>query len=1055
MPMRRALTSRSSATSTQAAKTAPKPHSALAALGVFALLGGCAGQSSPAALAPVPHAPKRPAESADGGQRKPAANTLNAYTLDAAGPRPALQEALLEKGERGFLIDGVRVIVGPFGARKIPQTTRINLNAFIRIPMHLGGGFLFRTSSALFQSSSFDGPLNPVVSIPGAISNISFGPKSIVLRASEGDRISLGVPDFREVPPSPPGLVDVQSLGDGRALAIAEFGRILSTIDRGATWSDRTAKLSAPPTELLQIEGEIWVRDENGRVYKLDQSGDLRSYDRLPEQSLKNKLPSAWRGQESPLRTALKKGVPLDSATALVAEAGDIWRVDLRSGALLSKIDFTLPPAAQCEGLKSFDDIVFICSGSGTSLVVSGSISGDNFKAERTFGVEGPFYASDDGGLVLGAPCTPAKSSPFGACVRKANGEWEDLSIDPAPVRDGESGLPADSAIRISRWIPRADTMPLAISVSGANIAAHDPLTNKSTLWKGLGYGDIILIVEQGPKQALRGRSMLIDSGWTVAQDGSVWGWSGTTRSVHVKPDGVIQLSPYPFDSGFPVGALGLFRTRDGRLYQSSDHGRSFVEVQAPPTLSFIPSNQQMCSAVGCDLGHWIRVGWPAQPPVNEPEGAALPPAPELSAPLLPELVCNSKGEQKTRQLAISPASPEDFGMGALRIPLSGELPNGDSFIYGANPISRQLWHPMRGDTGGMDGHLRALVHGFGIEFTDNSDFNAMTPAFVVLGPNRNSSAFQRTVSFTEPFDPAFSVRSVNYGLSAMVSAVRASGNPIGNILNTDGLNLQAFVPVLSADPAGATEYLFNAAAEAGEIFGTLGGGASPKIRFWATRTGNSSPVSAIALSANEIAMLAMDTDGKERVYSIKPGSISLLFELPESTNPQQMPANPDALAIGPQGSLAVIRTPSGTRPVSSLDPALLFKGFPQSPAGAPVELAPWSKLLPADDPACQQDTGAFRSIIHTSAPWVKVRGGKSADLISPMMSAKIAWGRERACIEALELPERTEDLSSGIRAETIVVAQFTGKRLAARGFVTRGAEMNHPLSCSIAMPPP
>lgn len=1025
------------------------------ALLAFVLLAGvcaCAGER-PAAPRTPPHAARAdqtPAE-LDAGGRGSKAKMPFAYTLDTAGLRAAFPSAEIGKGRRGYLLDGARIVVGPDGARKIPQAPRINLNALDIIPMHLGGGFLFRTSTALFRASTFEGPLNPVVSFPQSVTRVSFGPQGALVRTYEGDRFSFGLPDWKPAAPAPFGLVDIQSLADGRALASAEFGRIFSTIDRGATWVERGAKMANPPAEILQIEGELWVRDDGGKAYKLDKTGDLIPFDRLPERSPGPKPPPSWHGKESPLRTAVLRGVPLDSTSALVADAGDVWRIDLRTGALLSKIDFTLPPSAACQGVRTYDEIVFICAGNGTSLAVSGPFPGDRLRAERTFGAEGPFFAGDDGHLVLGAPCAPGKTSPFGACVRRPNGEWEDLSLDPSPIRDADSDLGVELPARVARWIPRADALPLAVLI-GSTVATHDPLNNKNTIWKGLNPEELIRIPENSPTSTLRG-AQIIDVSWTALPDGSLWGWNGTTRSVSVSASGTVQLSPYPFDLGFPAGAQALFRTRDGRLYQSADHGRSFFEVQPPPTASIIPTNQQACSAVGCVLGHWLRVGWPAEAPAAEPEAPLPAPAPEFVGAPLPELVCDSKGEQKSRQLPMSAASPEDFGFGASRIPISGELPNGDIITYSQTSVFRQLWHPLRGDSGGMEGNLRVMVHGFGIEFTDTGDLNGLSPALTVLGPNRSAGAFQRTISFVEAFDPSGVARSVNYGLGPMVSAVRASGNAIGNVLNMDGFNLQGFVPILAAEPGGATEYLFNALAENGEIFGTVGGGSSPKVRFWAARLGNSSPISAVMLSSNEIAVLTLDSDSRERVVSLRPGSISHIFELQESSSPPAISANPDALALGPQKTLAILRTPSGSLPASALDPALLLPVQPQTPSNSPTPLAAWSTITPADDAACKQDMRAFRSIINTNAPWLRVRGGGAVDGV-PLMSARVSWSAERVCLEALEIPERTSDLPSGARAETTIVAQFLPKRLASRGFVARGAEMNQPLSCALAPAP-
>ena len=123
--------------------------------------------------APVPRVPE---------VREPAKPTPNSgakgsiYVIadpDALARGGAL---LLDATSFGAVVDGQRVI-GPipsaFGVpgadkrRMGREITSPPITAVDRIPPWLGGGFLFHSTSALYTSEVFDGPLRPLVSISG------------------------------------------------------------------------------------------------------------------------------------------------------------------------------------------------------------------------------------------------------------------------------------------------------------------------------------------------------------------------------------------------------------------------------------------------------------------------------------------------------------------------------------------------------------------------------------------------------------------------------------------------------------------------------------------------------------------------------------------------------------------------------------------------------------------------------------------------------------------------------------------------------------------------
>jgi hypothetical protein len=106
---------------------------------------------------------------------------------------------------------------------------------------------------------------------------------------------------------------------------------------------------------------------------------------------------------------------------------------------------------------------------------------------------------------------------------------------------------------------------------------------------------------------------------------------------------------------------------------------------------------------------------------------------------------------------------------------------------------------------------------------------------------------------------------------------------------------------------------------------------------------------------------------------------------------------DPDAVAVAPDGKLAILRTAAGKSPPTVDMPAWLL-----SADGAPVELAPWSSLEPATSPACAKG-GGYRALIQTASPWIDLEGAQWS-WNAPGMSAIVRWSPERVCLEAVEL---------------------------------------------------
>jgi hypothetical protein len=157
--------------------------------------------------------------------------------------------------------------------------------------------------------------------------------------------------------------------------------------------------------------------------------------------------------------------------------------------------------------------------------------------------------------------------------------------------------------------------------------------------------------------------------------------------------------------------------------------------------------------------------------------------------------------------------------------------------------------------------------------------------------------------------------------------------------------------------------------------------------------------------------------------------------------------ANPDAIAVAPDGTLGILRVPSVGDPSSPDDPAWFLTKDTQ-----PVELAPWSTLRSASSAECAHDKGGYRAIVQTAVPWVAVEGSLGMRR-TPGMTALVRWSPSRVCVEAVEAGYRDieEERDPQYGLKVMAVARFVGAG-AGGGLVGASAEeeVRAPATCSL-----
>ncbi len=994
-----------------------------------------------------------------GAASAPEPSAISSYVVSDPSARDVgIRVKLGSTGLTGIVVEGVRVVVGKGEPVIAAEETPEPITGAAPIPQRLGGGFLFHTEHALYRADTFTGALRSLGRVPESVQAFSFAPKAVLVRSRNGERWAIGLPSGDRVPVEPAGVADVEALDDGRALAFDDQGQAYSSSDGGAHWSEITALLRSSPTRITNVRGELWILESGGGAQRLEADGRLSAFDGAPDEEEKAQLRAPdprWRGADTPLRTAFTLGAALDENTALVYADGDLVRVDVHTGDLVSVAPGKLPPSAMCQAIPTSNDVLFACThavpgGSGgavSAFLASRSLAPDGPVVEQSFSGDGRFWASDDGGIAYGAACSIAAAPPpappsvstglsgeTSACVRQPDGSWKDVEVPSSVVPNG-------IAVSVARWIPRADGAAVAL-LAGGLVGLYDPHSGQLERVPDVH----VEITGDGPYRPRRfkmGRvsfasGAIVDTTWSFGPHGNVRGFLPRTGGVEIAPGGRVSRSPYVLET-IGAGPFALGRTDEGRLFQTTDHGASWTEIANPPT--GMTTGMHACTSAGCDLGAFYRVGWAPRPPKVTSARTKAKPAPDVRRVRAPELSCRVTAPATTKTAARTSLSPEDLGLGAVRLPVTPETT--ESFVR--TPVARALLHPVH-DMGGGDSDspaLRGLLTGYRASHDGDT--------LQSFGPTKNVASLRRTVSFLAAFDPAGATRRASIAMSDVLTAGRAAGMTTDEILSDDMTETGNLVLVTPRDPTAPSDLVFHNARGLLAVVRT----GQDRTRVVVRPSQNDGlVVSAAMLPNDEIAMLEIEGGGPEHVFKVSGTTVSDLYDVGTNLGDALFyPANPDAVAVGPKGEVGLIRTGSGSEPASELDPAQLLL-----PGAKPKTLAPWSTLKLAEDPACRADTSGFRATLHTIAPWVRT-GSPDLRVEESAMVARVRWSEQRVCLEGLELKVAPvnarapgEGSSEPIRQTTWIVGR--GGHFARLG-IGEGIEWRQPLECSLGSASP
>ncbi|MFO0552974.1 MAG: hypothetical protein U0271_31595 [Polyangiaceae bacterium] len=893
----------------------------------------------------------------------------------------------LDDGKLGVLLRGERLVVDALGNPLQFGDEGKRLLSVFPVDKGAGGGFLFVGAEAVYFAQAFRDPL--VELYPGSVSSASAGAGFALVVLGDG---RVRAVDFKGKKRAglPAGPLVARAADDGTTALITHGGRAFVSRDAGASFSDITADVGLP-VGLTVSEGGLYVEDATGEAVRVD-GGSLartvapaRPSSPAPSKELKPEPRARSRSSAACSSTTIARS----SSTAAALD------VSLRTGEILSTERGVLPPNANCVPVSATDAILILCSASDTSSVFKRSRRGGTLSLEHAFAFRGLFRHGRGDSLLFEGSCKGGTGPVAGvACVRSRSGDWIELD------RSNELSDAAKSdPLRPIVWIPKEEGALLVVSGKGGGI--WDARTGGKTKLDV----DEMAALESVFSQSALGSGGFVNERLAVVEGGTVVGYGRDNIGFRVSEGGkVIERSPFRFNTVAIAGSHTLASDATGSLWQSLDWGWTYVEVAAPPVAENVREDPRVCSDVGCSLNSWLRLGWEASAPEKRP-----PAPPGLGhvnprQPDLPQFKCTATGAIVRKGVGVADDARPGFGAENLTF-------SEDSY-FGTYPRGLPAF-------GLENSNLRAMVTG-------------KVPALDGLVPTSSSLKSTRKVRFLEPFDPKAAPHEASFKLSELLDAARSTGvqPPDFGMPEERGQS----ITVLSNPPGALLVAAPNPAVwvhgkEKPFIFGLPEDMAGPVL-------------SAVATGADELAILHTNWDGDELVRLLGKGRVNDLFTVPRLPNPLGQPANPDVLALGTDGKVALVRLVSELPPTDE-DPALLVR-----PNEAPVALAPWSKLDVDGSPACATMTG-YHMVLASTTPWVDV--GAANNTFSGLPAYYLLrWSETALCLEAAEVPFGSLDLPNGNQGESYIVMRFGKDGGAGHVMVAEGAELREPRTCEL-----
>ncbi len=992
------------------------------------------------------------------GRPPRAASTLSSIVPAAGGARlfqGAPDDAFWVGHEAGVdrvISGGARLELSPDGELREAawdaelSALREGLTGALALPERLGGGFVHWSRNRVFRSSRFTGALEPIAPADALVRGARLGLRGALVITDAGLR-ELAPGAKALTPFEEPATQDLAVLDEARALRLDVFGRAQVSSDGGKTFRDLSPAAGIAVRAIGAGERALLLETWQGR-FTVSAAGalspaeasrrggqdPLRSFESARPES-RGAAPGDWPSDvrdATPLHAAVFSGARLADGSAIGVVQSMVSRVDLATGKSLSLATDWIPSGLGCQALADGDGSLLACTWEryqGFGGYVLRAAGNGPPAVEKAFTDDGAFIADDEGALGFTGSCrvTPRLFDPeepsrmevnrepelqpvFCVRSRAADGAqpaaWIERRVDPGP---GESLL---------AWIPRRDGTAVAL------LLADDPLPELdrgAIRVREQGGVRVVRVYRELPgwiwtrpswQPSMRGMPANLDRRFHARDDGSIDAWLAPSQDAYASllvgvtlgPDGRPALHDLPpgVSAMVVTGDHGVAVSRSGELHETLDHGRKWTPVGLSP----LPPEAITgggCSALGCVMGSIVRLGWG--------EGALRPqisdeplPVPEIE-PASPRLICAPSG-------APAPQHVPPPALSGSRLTVATGY--GDSL-----EILRDLaLH-----------EAPAALPGGGL---------APPLAPPPPKPGKASAPILRThtLIFRPPFEPSAPARRLNATDAALVLQRRSSVIPllgpageIGLLVAGDGSELLVRGDQLTPLP-----------------------GFEPRRGYYGDGGGSGG----LLLPGGHALVLG---ESRRRPALEEHGPTPPpppLFLGAERDSARRRPMTLGRRDDGALGILVFDGPSPRTVGVADID----RRSGAILPARA---LAPWSSLLPADDPRCAADDGAYRALVLLDpTTWLTLDAVTlPGAALSRQGMALVRWGRTRVCVEALDLGA-TEGKRRGDSARAFsLVARWGGKEKGPKAAAIkasaalRALDLTQTLTCTVQPPSP
>lgn len=903
-----------------------------------------------------------------------------------------------------------------------------------RVPSWAPAGaapYRFWRGGEVYAADTFDGELRRVGALPaqprgtfdwlGGVGLVLPG-GALVAPSGGGAPARLGAPPF----------VHAVAADARRALVITALGHARLTLDGGVSYRDVGAELGGAVA--LEVRGDdITAVLPDGREARVDAGGAITAARAgLGHSSARGRRPADEPDRfptvptSRALDAALRAGVPLPDGGAVLAEDGFVARLDLAT--LRATSVAALDPAlagADCSPLRTADALLLACADHERASVVD---VGGAPRTERTFDLAGApdldrFVGVDGEALGYLGPCDgPAPprdeldvfsgGEPYNAsrkrtpvfCARAGRDAWIEHRLDPADATD------------VIAWIPRAGGGAVAL------VARWGPLLDDRERVTVRGPLRVVRVARSEPPFAISPYgwepATVLDRALRIGPDDAIEGWLTATGNgvgvlaVSIDARGHASALPGPPRAAAitSAGPFALAQADDGKLWETTDGGHRWIAV-APPPGARLGAPVTECSLAGCRLGPYARLGW------SPPGGASA--TPDAVTSIAPSIATSPPPRHAPPRAVVRLSCAFDGAPEGQRVEGSA----GFGYTRVAQP---------RGGVPVKIGQLGVAV---------------MPPSGAFL-----PSLGDVEIGWVPPLDTSAVVRRATVSLARLAlvpGGPRAHEARLGWLL-TPGGGLATF-------PVGPPGPCLSGLLELAGISRPLGGCVDdPSV-------GVDLGGRVILLHAGRDALVISAVEVSARLPG--PGA-RVGPALPVATRELGVTAVGGALAaftfgVGARAGapVMVVLDRSGEASLAAIDPE-------RGTLGAEERLQTLSRAALGSDPACAPRADeatvvlpfedliglgrkALRGIASTGGPGVAV----------------LRWSRERACLDAVELPvrdERFDESQGSYEPQGVlrkIIARFDGhgghggKRGATLLLVANGSEVRQRLLCSALVP--